>query len=313
MQSINRFRMSLMASAVLALAGVSFIGPADAGALQQKTITIGGVQRTYYVSTPPNYPNRFRKYSVMFVLHGGSGTGPKVAQTSDMVAQADRLGFIAVFPNSNGGKPWNDGRSSTSMNGNDVAFLVAVSDLLVKEGSAAATRIFVAGVSNGGMMAQRLACDTNRFAAAAAMVANMPVDYVTLCHPPKRNMPMEFFMGTADPLMPYNGGATNGAAYGGAGGNVLSAQDTVALWSNYGGCTGEEVLPLQDRVNDGTHVIRHTSTGCRTGVQVIFHEIVGGGHCWPGSQTRATAATGICTENVNASDEIVHFFQAYGL
>lgn len=293
---------------VVALAGSGFSGPAAAGVLQQQTITVSGVQRTYYISTPPGFPQAGRKYSAMFVLHGGGSNGQQVAATSQMVSYADRLDFVAIFPDAYSNKQWNLGNQSVS----DVAFMNAIVDEKVAQGTVNAARVFVAGISSGGEMTQRLACQSNRFAAFGVVVANLPSNYVTLCKPLKQNIPIEFFLGTADPAMPYNGGPVAGTANHGAGGTVVSAADTINLWANYGGCTGEQVLALPDRVNDGTHVIRHTSTGCRQGAEVIFFEVVNGGHCWPGAN-RSQPNSGLCTKNVNASDEIVHFFQAYGL
>jgi polyhydroxybutyrate depolymerase len=284
--------------------------PAAAGTLQLQSITVGGVARNYYISLPPGFTNT-KRYSLMFVLHGGTESGATSATKSQMQAQADRLGFIAVFPNTEG-KEWNDGRQATSQNGKDVAFIAAIIDSLVQQKIVWRPRVFVAGISSGGMMAQRLACDTSLFAGVAAVVANMPLDYVSRCKPPKLNTPISFFLGTADPMMPYNGGKIPSGPNRGAGGYVISAAKTVQSWTSFNGCEGEQTLGLPNRADDGTTVIRHTFTGCRTGADVMFYEVTNGGHCWPGIGDSSTFL-GKCTKDINATEEIVHFFQAYGL
>jgi polyhydroxybutyrate depolymerase len=304
-----RYGILLLACTAAAVAAALPV-PADAGPLQLQSITVGGVSRNYYISLPPGYTSA-KRYSLMFVLHGGSESGADVAAKSQMQSQADRLGFIAVFPNTEG-KEWNDGRQTTSRNGKDVAFIAAIIDSLVQQKMIWRPRVFAVGISSGGMMAQRLACDTNLFAGIAAVVANMPLDYVSQCKPPKLNTPFALFMGTADTMMPYNGGRIPAGPNRGAGGYVVSAAKTVQWWTSFNGCEGDQTLAMPDRAADGTTVIRHTFIGCRTGADVMFYEITNGGHCWPGIGVDGQF-TGKCTKDINASDEIVHFLQAYGL
>lgn len=304
---LSAIAFATCAAAALVAAAPS---PAAAGPLQLESITVGGVARNYYVSLPPGFTST-RRYSLMFVLHGGTDSGADTATKSQMQAQADRLGFIAVFPNTES-KEWNDGRQTTSQNGKDVAFVAAIIDSMVQRKMVWRPRVFVAGISSGGMMAQRFACDTTLFAGVAVIVGNMPLDYVSQCKPTKLNLPMAFFLGTKDPMMPYNGGQIPSGPNRGAGGYVISAVKTLQSWTNFNGCTGDQALALPDRAADGTTVIRHTYTGCRSGAEVLFYEITNGGHCWPGIGADGQF-TGKCTKDINASDEIVNFFRAYGL
>lgn len=310
MFSFRRPRLILAVFAVLAIVGAGLLlrDPAAAAGLQEQSISVGGANRSYYIYRPSSAAGK--PAPAVVVLHGGLGNGEKVAQQSRMTGFADKLGFVAIFPNS-GGSQWNDGRETTRGNGNDVAFVSGIIDALVKQGTVDPARVFAVGVSNGGMMAQRLACDTGRFAAIAAIVGNMPSGLMSQCRP-SGTVPIVLFLSTADPIMPFNGGQVTTFGGKGAGGSVASAQQTAAFWARANGCGGEQSQKLPDRANDGTHVVRHDFSACRGGSEVRFYEVVGGGHSWPGLG-RSTRFTGVATQDINGTQAVLDFFRAHGL
>ena len=175
------------------------------------------------------------------------------------------------------------------------------------------TRVFVAGISNGGMMAQRMACDAaDAVTAIGVVVANMPTDLVNHCRP-SRQIPAVLFSGTADPIMPWSGGAiASSATLGGQGGEVMSAMDTFHFWAQLDGCGQPVVESLP-----GIKVRRYTSANCRSGSEVTFYEIEGGGHGWPGGTDPqgplALSIIGYVTQQINASSIMIDFFSHYGL
>ena len=83
-------------------------------------------------------------------------------------ALADRHGFIAVYPDSRRGH-WDDGRETVTDPTDDVAFIGALLDALAAEYAVDARRIYAAGISNGGMMSMRLACELSGRLAAIAV------------------------------------------------------------------------------------------------------------------------------------------------
>jgi len=223
----------------------------------------------------------------------------------------DRDKFIAVFPDGKDGH-WNDGRSTMSSGPDDVSFLRELISTIVERSAGDPARVFIAGISNGGMMAQRMACDAaDVVTAIGAVAANMPADLVERCRP-SRPVPVVLFNGTGDQIMPWPGGSIKTSkAFNTPGGEVMSATGTFDFWSRQDGC-GEKTTDTLP----GTHVNRYTSKGCRSAANVSLYAIENGGHNWPGSVPPSgfeRAIAGYVTTEINASVLLIQFFRQYGL
>ncbi len=290
-------------------------GQADvqAGQLQLVNMTFQGQQRSYYIHVPAGLQGQSGLPAVM-VFHGGEGNGTNVAQASGMTAAADQGGFVAIFPNS-ADTQWNDGRDETRSGNDDVGFARAVIEAASAQGVGPG-RVFAAGMSNGGIFVERLACDaTGAFRAFAVVAANMPADLQSSCSP-SGSVPMIFFNGVDDRLMPYDGGEIRSLrALGlGAGGTVLSTDATHNFWARAAGCDSAGApQALADRANDGTTVTLQQATGCAGGAQLQFYTIAGGGHNWPGGASGDGRLAGTVSQDISATGQIVAFFERYGL
>jgi len=171
------------------------------------------------------------------------------------------------------------------------------------------TRVYVAGISNGGMMAMRLACEhPGRIAAIAIVAANQPVS--ADCDP-QTPVPAIFFHGTNDRFTPYAGGDILQWANIDRG-KVLSAAETVSLWRKIDGCSGD---PKKLRVADGTRkgslVIDQVTFEPCAGASVQRFITRGGGHAWPGARQGSVgdAILGPATD-LDANSVIWDFFKA---
>ena len=162
---------------------------------------------------------------VLFVLHGGHGSAGRVASEANFRKIADLKRILLIYPNGTGREglglttnaQWNDGRNATTFPHargiDDVGFLRKIASRLRSTGEAVSSNIFVTGVSNGGMMTQRLLCQASDvFSGGAAVIANMPLHLINNCRP-RIARPVMIMNGTADSLMPYHGGVV-GAQYG---------------------------------------------------------------------------------------------------
>jgi polyhydroxybutyrate depolymerase len=133
----------------------------------------------------------------VIVLHGAFSSAAWTARHYGFAEAAAARGFAAVFPQGLRGC-WNDGRNPFPWRANDVAFLKVLAGELMAEGVADPSRIYLAGVSNGGMMAMRMLCEaSDLFAGAGTIIANMPMAIGAKCQPP-RPMPIVMFNGSAD-------------------------------------------------------------------------------------------------------------------
>ncbi len=282
-----------------------------AGQAGATTMEFGGRERRFEMYVPPAAP---RPLPVVLVLHGGTSTSGQIRRYTGFDALASREGILAVYPQGVRGQ-WNDGRPEIGTlypqvtTADDVGFLLALVDDLVGHGLADPHRVYVAGISNGGMMALKLACEhPERIAAAAVVAANQPSN---LACSPRQPVPVVFFHGTKDPFVPFDGGEILQWANLDRG-KVLSARDTVGLWRKIDGCTGS---PHRRRLTapgaPGAVTVDQVSYEPCSGAQVRHFILMGGGHTWPGAHQGPAGdrllgpATG-----VDANREIWRFFRA---
>ncbi len=158
------------------------------------------------------------KRPVVLNFHGLHQTAALQQSLSQMDALGDAAGFYVVYPQGENGA-WNAGPDCCPYGGSrqdDVAFITAViadmktgvlpgtSDLLLPAFDD--KRVFATGISNGGMMAYRLACDAPNMIAAIAP-ANASIDYLLACpSSASRAVPLVHFHGGSDTVIGLNGG-----------------------------------------------------------------------------------------------------------
>lgn len=286
------------------------------GSLQRHTMLFQGRERTFFVYTPPpRTPKAARP--VVFVLHGGGGADAhEMAKRTGIHPIADREDFIVVYPYGVDGQ-WNDGRGKTFRRADDntgvddVGFIAAILDELTRSGNADPRRIYVVGLSNGGMMTYRLGIELgDRLTAIAAIIANLPAN---LAHKkPIRPLPVLIMNGTADPMMPWGGGAVRvlGKAYG----EVLSTAATVKYWVEAAGLTGPtETRKVQDRSPDDSSTVEiEVYRKPQGSLEVVLYKIVGGGHNLPGGQTPdRPRLLGPKNMDINGMEEVWAFFKKH--
>jgi len=261
------------------------------------SMEFGGRKRTYLLHVPPRVdPNR--PMPLVLVLHGATQSPESAERMSGMSALADRERFIAVYPSGTGRldkvPTWNAGNCcayAMENNVDDVGFIRALIEKLEREYPVDPRRIYVTGISNGAMMSYRLACELSDKIAAVAPVEgaqNVP------CHPPDR-VSVLIFHGTADHLVPFNGGSTPFQV--GPHRSDTPVENTLAFWANRDGCASP---PRLGEVEEA-----HTTiySGCKDGTGVALYAIEGGHHMWPGLT--------ISGNHVPATDIMWSFFKGH--
>ncbi len=295
---------------------LAFAGAAPAGAeVQARALAQGEARRSYIVFTPDAPRAPAAGWPLVVALHGGGGTAEQMMSFSRFNALAAREGFAVAYPQGTG-RRWNDGRvfrGRGETDSDDVAFIRAVvADIAAKGTALNRKRIFAAGISNGGFMSFRLACDAaDLFAAVAPVTATMPADLGPRCAP---SAPVAVLVinGTADPLVPYEGGQVR--AMFSLRGEIWSTDRTIAFWAKQNRCAAPpDVRALADRdIEDGSRVVDISHARC-AGPRVRLLRIEGGGHTWPGGMQYLPAAwIGTTNRDIDASEEIWRFFKASG-
>jgi polyhydroxybutyrate depolymerase len=220
---------------------------------------------------------------------------------------ADQNGFIVVFPDGYE-KSWNDCRKvgpAAEKNLDDTAYLVALKDEFVAHHHADPHRTYVAGLSNGGMMALTLACRAaDHFAGVVAVAGQWSTREE--CKP-KVPISVALMLGEKDPLVPYEGGEVSRDR-----GPVLSARKTLELFGRLDECPAEphrSQLIDADR-SDGTTTDVDVWAGCAAGTEVRLYTVHNGGHTWPGGwQYLAERWVGKTARDWSASEEIWAFLK----
>ncbi len=274
------------------------------------TLTVDGLERTYFVHVPANIDPNIPA-PVVLVLHGATMNAPMISWFTGLNHKADEAGFITVYPNGTGKHSsftWNGGNccGPAMQNGiDDVAFIRTLLDDLPGIVRVDPKRIFVTGISNGAVMAYRLASElADRFAAIAPVAG--PMGFETCA--PTRPVSVLHFHGTEDQFAPFAGGVGAKSLFKS---NFFSVDHTIRMWVQANGCRDEPLVEeLPDRVDDGTHVTRTVYSGGRDGSEVVLMTVHGGGHTWPGRDPR-TKELGKSTMNVSANDLMWEFFQKH--
>ena len=271
---------------------------------QSATFDFGGVSRTYTVHTPPGRPS-----GLVLNLHGGGSTGPEQERLTNFDAVADAHGFVVAYPDGID-QNWADGRGASEPDRrgtDDVGFLAALAGKLQNQYGIDPGHIFTMGMSNGGFMSNRLGCDRADVFAAIAPVSGTLGANVT-CSPSRPVAVLEVH-GTADPLVPFDGGMMHGR---GGASDIVSAAAMVDRWRAADGCQGAPSAEILPGTGDGTVVHRFTSAPCAADTAVVFYQVDNGGHTWPnGPQYLPKALIGPTTHAFDGSEAIGEFFVAH--
>ncbi len=259
-----------------------------AGAVTADALVHDGLTRTFRVYVPSSY-DAAAPTPVVFLFHGGFGSGAQIEAHAKIVEVAGEKGFIAVSPDgvlSPGGiRTWNGGGCcgyAASAGIDDVGFMRALVDRLEANACVDRRRVYATGISNGAILTYRLACDLADRIRAIGPVAG--TDMTTACAP-ARPVPVMHIHGSDDVNVPFDGGFGCGLA----GVPFTSVPETMARAVGRNACVGAPFVYLAE--GDGTC----TRQGyCPLGADVDLCIIAGGGHVWPGGTPPLLPGIGSC-------------------
>jgi len=261
-----------------------------------------GERRTYLLYVPESY-NPDVPTPLVISIHGFADWPAHHMGISHWNTLADRYGFIVVYPTgTHFPLRWRTYEAVDDDNElmRDVTFISDLIDKLASKYNIDSSRVYANGLSNGGGMSFALACKLSERIAAIGSVSGaylLPWDKCDSSRP----VPAIIFHGTADPIVPYQGGRS---------GIFHIPFPAVPKWvsalSNHNGCD-ETPLDLP-------------GTGTTSGVQykncdadVVFYTIVGGGHTWPGGGSIPESIAGRSTNDIDATQIMWDFFQKHPL
>jgi len=271
---------------------------ANAQELITGSIEHDGIERDYRFYIPAAY-SPDEEWPLVFNFHGFGSNATQQEFYSAMNMIADTANFLICYPNGIG-QAWNVGWDFGST-ADDVGFVSALIDSLASEYAINLDRVYACGMSNGGFMSYRLACELNdKIAAIASVTGSISPQYINDCSPGKA-VPVLEIHGTADDVVPYEGQS-----------NLSIHIDTlVRYWAANNDCNltpDTETLPNTNTTDQST-VTSIAFDDCASEREVLLYRVDGGGHTWPG----APFSIGVTNQDINASEEIWHFFNHYTL
>lgn len=258
--------------------------------------------RSFRVHVPPGYEAR-TPTPIVLMFHGGGGSGLQFQTASArMDAIADREGFITVYPEGTGTlATWNGGiccGRAVLDDVDDVTFVSELLDHLETELCVDRNRVFASGMSNGGILSHRLACElSERFAAVAPVAGTIGV---TDCAP-TRPVPVMHIHGREDGHVPWDGGMGCGPSSA----SFTSVPSTMEGWRMINECEATQAEIFTE--GDGTCT---AYDGCAA--PVVLCTIDGAGHSWPGGEPGPNVADcpedGPQSQTFSASEAAWQFF-----
>jgi polyhydroxybutyrate depolymerase len=293
-------RWVLVAVLLLTLTGCRSGKPDTTVPLGQstQTLTVGGRTRTVRLYRPANLP---AKAPLVLFLHGGFGSADQAERYYGWDAEADAGHFLVAYPEGVN-HAWAVGGGCCGTPGStgvdDVDFLSQLVALVGREVPLDPDRVYATGISNGGLMAYRLACDTTIFAAIGP-------DSATLLGPCPSPAPISVIHihGTADHNIPYDGGEGDGYAH--INGPAVTA--LVATWRATDACPPPSVTSV--------NTVTTSLASCPGGRAVELVTIAGAGHQWPGSPDRPALQRLLGTDPpstaLDATTVVWEFFAAH--
>ena len=275
----------------------------------EQSLSVNGVSRSFRLHVPSRHGAASSRMPVVFVLHGGWGTGKTIQKQSKMHEIADRNGFIAVFPDGKH-RSWNAGKccgKAMKKSVDDVGFINALIDHLDASMCIDKRRVYATGFSNGSMLSHRLACELSSRIAAIAPVSGVLM--VNQCRP-KRLVPVLVIHGMDDPRSLWQGGLGDKDPKHGIRPSVPSTMEKLYV---RGECSVESEVFYD---NGDAQCTRRME--CGSNVEMALCRIENHGHQWPGGFEikkifGRRINLGPMSRDLPASDIIWSFFARHAL
>lgn len=269
----------------------------------------GGLMRMYRVHVPATY-RPSAPSALLFALHGGGGNMDFQADDAryGQIGQSEHAGYVVVFPNGYSQRAdgkfatWNAGKccgAARDKEIDDVGFIRQIVANITRQMNIDRTRIYATGMSNGGMMAYRLACEMSDVFAAIAPVAG--TDNTRACTP-KTPVSILHFHAKNDTHVLFGGGAGPGARDKSKVTEFASVAATLSKWAALNGCP---TAPRRVLERPGVYCDRYSP--CRDNAKVQWCVTETGGHSWPGAaKTRGEPASQAISANAAMWDFFEH-------
>jgi len=278
-------------------------------------LKVGRQARKFRLHIPETYTGD-SALPLVIALHGGGGKPKQLEKYSKLSRLSERsITFIAVYPEGME-KHWNDGRQNVNAGIDDVQFLKQLVSHLKKTLRLRIDdkKIIIIGMSNGGLMAMRMACEQPKWLFGVGVVAaSMTTDLASTCAKTAKPLAMVFVFGDQDTAFLSDGRQVKPFKASQQLGSHIGIAGTIKLWREINQCADAEVMiPIDRDKKDKTQVTRRAYKSCEK--PVVFYDVKGGGHRWPDVEASngrflvKRLNLGLASHDIDAAKEILTVF-----
>ena len=249
-----------------------------------------GVTRSYYVSYPSN---AVESTPLIINMHGYGSNALEQRFYSEMDQFAHSQNITVVYPQGFNNS-WNVFTFWDASPYDDVEFISSMIDDISENFSIDLNKVYACGMSNGGYMSYRLACDlSDKITAFGSVTGNFMLQIIDPndCLDQDREIPIIHFHGTNDGVVNYYPPSFD---------QSLTASESIDFWSDYNNLTLESL----ESINSNVEIYSYFNESLLT--KFVHYKVYGGGHEWFGS-------TWAANWGFNTSEELVNFFLQYQL
>ena len=308
-------RLFIPASAAILLASLPWlsISPARAGdpdGYRRESIDWDGLRRSILLHRPTGAGTA--ALPLVILLHGAGDDAAAFATETRMAPAADREDMLLAVPDGTGEAPdrlaWNAGFCcgiAVARRVDDIGFVGAAIDRLESQYPVDRARIYLAGMSNGAMLAYQIAAAHPQWIAALAAVSgtiggtDRDGNRFVIAKP-DMPLPIMIMHGRRDSYVLFDGGHSALVRFPKR--TNMAVADALAFWSDVDGCN-----PIPASSEPVPNTLRRLAyQGCQNGSEVILWEREQGDHEWPSESFPAPDGT-----TRSAAAEILAFFAAH--
>ena len=226
--------------------------------------------RQFYIYVGSTYTSNS---SILFSLHGYTSRGLWNMNYTGFQSIADQEGFIVIYPQgtllpSTGQTHWNVGGWTTGSTTDDVGFINEIIEFIDDEYSIDKSRIYSTGMSNGGYMSYKLACDlSSKIAAVVSVTGSMTPETFDSCSPTHATSIAQIH-GLQDSVVNYYGSLWS-----------KPIEEVIDFWMSFNNCSETPETIEINGINGGG--IHNIYSNCDNQTSVELFLMTNMGHDWP--------------------------------
>jgi len=233
-----------------------------------------GEERNFIYYVPSSW-DASQDYPLLIVLHGLTQSGNGIMNITGFNEIADANNVVVCYPDGLNAS-WNADLNNVNAEVDDLGFIESLVTYFETNYNTNPYRRYLCGFSNGGFLSHKIASESDMCFAAIGTVAGSMTSTTFTDFNPSFQTSVLHIHGTADAIVPYNGGSGTGA----------SVEEVMSLWNNYLSCDAEPVFIEMPNNNilDLSYPEKYVYQNC-FGASLEHIKVVGGGHQWPGIST----------------------------